>query len=217
MVASQTWLRVLGDWINFIAFRRKLDGRGRKEMRESSILVTLDWYSLITLSKVNKSRPSDTLNTHTSLMAHVRSHLIPTVCTHIGRSAPPRPRGALHWSHCTDWSGTGTSPSSPGTRWQSATRRRKSPSACFRPAWAPPCPLATTGWWALAFLKQGTPAPLCHPRGPPGGTCPGGLSGWGELRKRKTEEGLIWGSRKSAGGVRGNGHWGGKGDEWASK
>lgn len=31
-----------------------------------------------------------------------------------------------------------------------------------------------------------------------------GLSGWGELRKRKTKEGLIWGSRKSAGGVRGN-------------
>lgn len=131
-----------------------------------------------------------------------------SLSTHIARSAPPRPPGVSRWSHYTGLSGSGTSPSSPWTHLQYAARRRSSPSACCHPASVPPYRLATTGWWAWVSLKQGTPAPLCHPRGPPEGTCPGVLSGWGELRKRKTEEGLIWGSRKSAGGVRANGRLG---------
>lgn len=124
--------------------------------------------------------------------------------TYIARSAPPQPPEASRWTHYTGWFGSGTSPSSPWIRLQSAGRRRSFPSACCRLAWAPPYLLVTTGWWAWASLKQGTPAPLCHPHGPPAGTCPGGLSGWEELRKRKTKEGLIWGSRKSADGVNGN-------------
>lgn len=133
-----------------------------------------------------------------------------SVCwhTHTARSAPPWPPEASRWSHCTGWSGSGTSLSYPWTHSRSAARRPSSPSACCRPAWAPPCPLGTTGWWAWASLKQGTPAPQCHPRGPPGGTCPGGPSSLGELRKRKTEEGLIWGSRKSAGVVKTCGRFG---------
>lgn len=108
---------------------------------------------------------------------------------------------AWRWSRCTGWSGSGRIRSSRATRWRCAERRRSSPSACCRPASAPPYPPETTGWWAWVSLKQGTPAPPSRPPAPPEETFPAARSGSEELRKRKTEEGLIRGSRKAADGA----------------
>lgn len=121
--------------------------------------------------------------------------------TYSARWARSRPLWAWRWSRCTGWSGSGRIRSSRATRWRCAGHHRSSPSACCRPASAPPYPPATTGWWAWVSLKQGTPAPPSRPPAPPSETCPAARSGSEELRKRKTEEGLIRGSRKAADGA----------------